>query len=137
MISSHTVSSHTVLDIDKRLRFLGLGKAELDQLEGLVGIISQTLPQALNDFYLKISQTPEVSHFFTSDEQKANASSKQYEHWKKIVSGRFGDDYFQDVRRIGITHARIGLEPRWYIAGNSLIIEHIVEAIMRELAESR
>lgn len=132
MISSHTVSSHTVLDIDKRLRFLGLGKAELDQLEGLVGIISQTLPQALNDFYLKISQTPEVSHFFTSDEQKANASSKQYEHWKKIVSGRFGDDYFQDVRRIGITHARIGLEPRWYIAGNSLIIEHIVEAIVRE-----
>lgn len=125
-------SDHTVLDIDRRLQFLGLGKAELDQMEGLVGAISRVLPQALNDFYLKISETPEVAHFFTSDEQKADASSKQYEHWKKIVSGRFGADYFRDVERIGVTHARIGLEPRWYIAGNSLLIEHIVEAVVRE-----
>ncbi|MCH4090778.1 globin-coupled sensor protein [Acetobacter sp.] len=125
-------SDHKVLDIDSRLSFLGLGKAELDQLEGLVGVISRALPRALNDFYIRISETPEVAHFFTSEEQKADASSKQYQHWRKIVTGRFGADYFRDVERIGVTHARIGLDPRWYIAGNSLIIEYIVEAIVQE-----
>ena len=39
-----------------------------------------------------------------------------------IAEGQFSDDYVRAVRTIGQTHARIGLEPRWYIGGYAVVM---------------
>jgi methyl-accepting chemotaxis protein len=36
------------------------------------------------------------------------------------------------VLKLGQTHARIGLEPRWYIGGYALVIEQLIHAIVKE-----
>jgi methyl-accepting chemotaxis protein len=59
------------------------------------------------------------------------AKNKQVEHWSIILRGDFSQEYVTSVRRIGQTHARIGLEPRWYIAGYSFIMERVVALIAR------
>src|SRR5690606_1782173 len=33
---------------------------------------------------------------------------------------------------IGQTHARLGLEPTWYIGGYALIAEHLIKAVVKE-----
>jgi methyl-accepting chemotaxis protein len=35
------------------------------------------------------------------------------------------------VQKVGKTHARIGLEPRWYIGGYATIVEHLIHAIVK------
>ena len=49
----------------------------------------------------------------------------------KVASGEFDDSYAAKVRRIGATHARIGLEPRWYIGGYALVTEALIHDILK------
>ncbi|GAB4360864.1 MAG: hypothetical protein Kow0026_23500 [Oricola sp.] len=36
------------------------------------------------------------------------------------------------ARKIGSVHARIGLEPRWYIGGYCLIVEQLIQGVLKE-----
>ena len=42
---------------------------------------------------------------------------KQKTHWMALFNSDFGRDYVQSVRRIGIQHRDIALNPSWYVAG--------------------
>ena len=67
----------------------------------------------------------------------ARASKAQGAHWANITKGDFGKDYVQSARTIGAVHARIGLEPRWYIGGYAIVIEKIVQAMVEHAWPSR
>ncbi len=36
------------------------------------------------------------------------------------------------MSRVGLTHARIGLEPRWYIGGYGIIMDHLIRRLVAE-----
>ena len=41
-------------------------------------------------------------------------------HWLEyIFSGHFGENYVESIRKVGMAHVRVGLEPSWYICGYS------------------
>jgi methyl-accepting chemotaxis protein len=48
------------------------------------------------------------------------AKAAQLEHWQKLFSGRFDDAYTASVSRIGTVHARIGLDPRYFVGSYAL-----------------
>jgi methyl-accepting chemotaxis protein len=52
------------------------------------------------------------------------------DHWSLIASGAFDEDYVDAVTRIGNVHAKLGLEPNWYIGGYSYILEALVTEII-------
>ena len=53
------------------------------------------------------------------------ASDAQLQHWLNLFSGRFDDEYAASVRRVGLIHSRIGLEPRWYMGGYAFILDYL------------
>ena len=61
------------------------------------------------------------------------AKSSQLDHWANISAATFDELYVNKVTTIGSTHARIGLEPRWYIAGYALILEGLIRAIVKDI----
>ena len=61
----------------------------------------------------------------------AHAKSAQFDHWMRLFSGRFDEEYFTSVKKIGLTHSRIGLEPRWYIGGYTFTLNMLIEAATR------
>lgn len=124
-------------DIVGRLVFLGLGPKELDTLQGTREDVAAALPSALDSFYATIRKSPSLSRMFSSSTQMRHARSQQLNHWLSIVSDRFEGGYLKTVERIGATHARLGLEPRWYIAGNSLLIEQIVATLIHKAWKER
>jgi methyl-accepting chemotaxis protein len=74
--------------------------------------------------------------FFSSESRVTHAKAAQFDHWMRLFSGRFDADYFASVKKIGLTHSRIGLEPRWYIGGYAFILNRLLEAAPR-LHQSR
>ena len=60
------------------------------------------------------------------------AENSQIGHWKKIAAGRFDLDYVEATNRIGLRHAKIGLEPRWYVGGYGVIIETLVKGVVHD-----
>ena len=119
--------------VSERLDFIGLDRAARDALRGLRPFIKAEIEPALEVFYAKVRKTEQVHRFFSDDGHIRSAQNGQARHWSVIADGQFDEAYVSGVRRIGETHARIGLEPRWYIAGYALITENL----LRRLVESR
>src|SRR5690606_29251787 len=110
-------------DLRERLDFLGLDEGALARLAALAPSTGKHLPTALERFYGILAKVPAVSRFFSGGEQMNRAKSSQLDHWHAIATGQLNDAYLRSSHAIGARHARIGLEPRWYIGGYGLIME--------------
>lgn len=127
-----TEQSHEMRQLEHRLDFLGLDAPAKELLRSLQPLVSQNIVQALDVFYKKVRTTPETARFFSGEKHIASAKSSQARHWELISSGRLDEDYVRSVTTIGRTHARISLEPRWYIAGYALVLEQLIHATMEK-----
>jgi methyl-accepting chemotaxis protein len=116
--------------LNDRLDFVGLGQAQRRSLAALAPVITASLNGALDVFYAKARAHPETAKFFSGDSHVAQAKARQAHHWETIASAKFDETYVDQVTMIGRTHARLGLEPRWYIGGYALMIESIVRTVI-------
>ena len=124
--------SATDSNLANRMEFMQLDGKSRERIRHLKPIIDRELPAGLDKFYQRLRQTPEVKRFFENDSHMARAKGAQIDHWSAISSGSFDDSYVSKVRAIGLTHARIGLHPRWYIGGYAIILDHLIRAIVSE-----
>lgn len=116
--------------IADRLNFIAFTDADGAALRAVKPIVSRAMGPALDRFYARIMDNPATAAFFASDSHLSRAKGAQLGHWEAIASARFDADYFERVQTIGRTHARIGLEPRWYVAGYSLVAQDLVTALI-------
>ncbi|MCX8498501.1 MAG: protoglobin domain-containing protein, partial [Caulobacteraceae bacterium] len=122
----------TNYDLNQRMSFMRLDEPSGRALRSIKPIVERSLPGALDVFYGQLRQYPEVKRFFSDDRAIESAGARQQRHWGNISSAEFNDDYVRSVRTIGQVHARIGLEPRWYIGGYALITEQLIRATLKE-----
>jgi methyl-accepting chemotaxis protein len=118
--------------LSQRLDFIGMDQKARAALSKLQPLLSRSLGPALSVFYDKVKATPETRKFFKDDRHMAGAKSLQEQHWRIIAAANYNDDYVNAVLKIGQAHARIGLEPRWYIGGYALVVEQLIHAIVKE-----
>ncbi|WP_105417021.1 globin-coupled sensor protein [Neorhizobium sp. T25_27] len=122
-------------DLAERLEFIGLGQEQRRSLAEVRPVIKETVGGALDAFYRKVKGNPQTAKFFSNDGHIAHAKSRQAAHWEGIASGKYDDNYVEAVSAIGRTHARLGLEPRWYIGGYALVLDGIIRAVVaREMS---
>ncbi len=119
-------------ELDERLSFIGMDETARARLRELRPMLDRSLEPALAKFYARLVKYPQVKRFFSDDHSMGSAKSRQRQHWRTIAEGAFSESYMEGVRRIGGVHARIGLEPRWYVGGYALILEQLVHALVEE-----
>ncbi|WP_369058490.1 methyl-accepting chemotaxis protein [Caulobacter sp. 73W] len=118
--------------IAERTQFVGLDPKARSALRTLGPVIRDEIQTALEQFYDKVRQEPQVRSFFRDDAHINGAMRLQMAHWSKIADAEFDDVFVKEATRVGQTHARIGLEPRWYVGGYSLIAEHLLRAAIKD-----
>jgi methyl-accepting chemotaxis protein len=121
--------------IQSRLDFIGIDNATREALHELQPLIASALPGILDRFYTSILKYPRIAGLFPNEAVVRHAKQAQINHWKSIAAGTFDDGYVQSVTRIGRAHNRLGLEPRWYIAGYSMILTEMLRAIEMEIGQ--
>jgi methyl-accepting chemotaxis protein len=89
--------------------------------------IEPALPSILDVFYAKWRKEPKLAAMIGA--RGGHLKEAQARHWKRLFSGAFDADYFDSVRRVGLAHVKIGLEPHWYIAGYNEVLDHILAHI--------
>jgi methyl-accepting chemotaxis protein len=122
-------------NIPDRLSFFEIENKNKTVLQEILAVVQKHLPGILDDFYKKIARYPELAGLFGDDPQRAHAAMEharnaQFEHWKRLFSGRFDDDYVASARQISLVHSRIGLEPRWYIGGYAFVMTRIWKVVV-------
>jgi len=115
--------------LSARLAFIGLDSSSRALLREIRPIAMKALPGVLDGFYGTLEGFPEVQRMFPKPEIIAHAKAAQLAHWDIILSANFDETYVRSVTRIGETHHRLGLEPRWYIGGYKRIISGMISHI--------
>ncbi len=114
-------------DLQERLAYLGLTQDDLALAGQHSAALMAALGPILDRAYETILKTATTAEFFRDAAHAERAKQLQMTHWGRLTSGRIDDDYVARVTRIGRIHARIGLEPRWYMDSYSLIFRGIIE----------
>ncbi|WP_152046425.1 globin-coupled sensor protein [Aureimonas psammosilenae] len=123
--------------LDERLAFLGIDEASKTRLRSLGPTIEASIGSALDAFYSKAATDPNTRGFFRDPAHIASAKERQARHWGLISQASFNDRYVEGVSAVGRVHARLGLEPRWYIGGYGLIVEKLIAEIVEARWPSR
>lgn len=119
------------------LDFFGLKSDQKQALADMAPVMAPALDRGLDQFYATVSRDASVAHFFSGEDHRAHAKSKQVEHWSRILEGSYSEEYFHAVRRIGEVHSEIGLEPRSYIGGYTSVASDLLIAAMHTGVEKR
>ena len=117
-------------DLETRLSFFQIGAAEYRSFPRIRSVLARHAGAALDRFYARIKAIPQTARFFSGDQQIAGAKGKQMEHWNHLFGNKIDQSYLTNAERIGFTHARIGLEPRWYIGGYATVLSEIIPKIV-------
>src|SRR6516165_2595941 len=115
-------------NLNDRLNFLQINPQVQNRLRGIKSVAMGALPAALDAFYAQMRAVPDVAKFFSGEDMIQHAKAKQHAHWDLIIDGRFDDAYMESVSNAGEVHARIRLEPRWFIDGYAIVLEHLLRA---------
>src|SRR5690606_17166272 len=110
----------------------GLDDRARARLADAAPTVKAALPKLLEKFYDRLGQFEETRRMFTGPDHMASASRRQQEHWGAALSGQFDATYGRRARTVGAAHARIGLEPRWYIGGYAVMMENLVREVLEK-----
>jgi methyl-accepting chemotaxis protein len=112
-------------DRANRLAFMQINDDTGRVLRDFWKFVGPALPVILDDFYKHVTQTPHLAELLGNDIPRMQ--KMQGSHWARLFSGQFNAEYFAGVRRIGMVHNKIGLEPRWFIGGYSFVLSSLTD----------
>lgn len=112
--------------LKKSLSFIDLDDSNYRHFPQIRSLLAKSAPVALKKLYSKISTTPETAKFFSSSQMMQHAQDKQLEHWQQLFARPLDASYLERAERIGQIHARIGLEPRWYVGAYAALLENVI-----------
>jgi len=121
-------------DIALRLAFLCLEPEDLDLLAELQPILEARADALVAAFYRHLLSFEGTRHFLVDPEVKGRLLVSQREYLVSLAAPKIDEGHVAQRMRIGETHERIGLEPRWYLGAYSLYFGLLVPLIRDELA---
>ncbi len=123
------MSASDQADLAIRTGFIGLDPEACRLLAAFWPAVEAELPKIVDGFYQHVGSVPHLKALV--GDQIPRLKQAQTAHWKRLFSGRFDEGYFAGVQAIGAVHHRINLEPRWYIAGYTYVLNRLVTLAVR------
>jgi methyl-accepting chemotaxis protein len=120
------------LDRNGRMGFLGIDETTRNTLREFRKYLEPKIDGILEDFYRHATNNAATASKFANPSMMAHARQSQRKHWlDSVFAGNFDENYFLEVVKIGETHQRIGLEPRWYTASYCFALNRVLEVAIQ------
>lgn len=103
-------------DTTERRRFLDLGDRELATLRTLSGVLTQSTPAILDDFYALFSSHSETAALIAEDDLP-RLERLVAAYWLEVAEGHYDQAHAASRMRLGVIHEKIGLSLSWYLTG--------------------
>jgi len=117
----------------ERLRFAGLDDGQTDVLRRNRQSLGAQVELALRDLFQRLQTFPEAARHFTSDRQIDRLHDLQSSHWSVLTDARFDSLYAERVKVLSDAESKMGLDPRWQIAGHAIVLERLICSMIEEL----
>lgn len=102
-------------------------KEEMDEL------IQRRVDEMMDMMYDHFLSFEETHSFFPNGATLNKAKLAQREYFVRLTKGNYDQDYVRDRLRIGLTHCRIELDPKWYIGAYNRALSLILPDLVARL----
>ncbi|MDE1992964.1 MAG: globin-coupled sensor protein [Rhizobiaceae bacterium] len=116
-----------------RLRFAGLDAEQCEIVRRNRPMLEAHLKAGLRDLFHRFQTFPDASRNFTSENQIERLQDLQTSHWDVLTDARFDSLYAERVKVLSDSESKMGLDPRWHVAGHGVVLEHILSGIVDEM----
>ncbi|PDS41976.1 globin-coupled sensor protein [Rhizobium anhuiense] len=117
-----------------RLRFAGLDADQCELVRRNRPTLEAHLKAGLRDLFHRFQSFPDASRNFESERQVERLHDLQSSHWDVLTDARFDSLYAERVKVLSDTENKMGLDPRWHVAGHGVMLEHVVSGLAQEIA---
>jgi hypothetical protein len=129
-LPSHSTQRERELAAIRELTdYLGIDEDVRAQAARIWEIIAPKVDNIIEAFYVRLHGTQAGALLDAAVIGRLKLSQRQ--HWQELFGSRFDDAYLRSATRVGIRHRGIGLDPKWYVAGYTVIKMDLTQAIMR------
>ncbi len=115
----------TNTNLTERLGYYGL-EAHDPIYSSVSASISKVMEGTLEGFYREVQSRDELAGKFLSPASMAKARAAQARHWTGAFTDGLTDAFLERSNQIGGVHARIGLEPKWYVGSYARILDELI-----------
>lgn len=114
-----------VLDIDlsSRLDFLALTEADANRLRSLRATFSAYAEEFVESFYHHLFAFDETARFLRDPSVVGRLKQLQRRHFASMLEAAWDDKYVADRRKVGQTHADIGIEPAMFLGAYNQYVQ--------------
>ncbi|WP_410769387.1 globin-coupled sensor protein [Endobacterium cereale] len=116
-----------------RLAFAGLDAQQCDLLRRFRPQLEEQLQTGLRDLFLRFQSFPDAARNFENERQLDRLHDLQASHWSVLTDARFDALYAERVKVLSDAESRMGLDPRWHVAGHAVMLEHLVAALVEQI----
>ncbi|MDL2401415.1 methyl-accepting chemotaxis protein [Rhizobium mayense] len=116
-----------------RLRFAGLDAEQCQIVRRNRPMLEPHLKAGLRDLFHRLQTFPDAARNFTSESQLERLQDLQSSHWDVLTDARFDSLYAERVKVLSDTESKMGLDPRWHVAGHGVVLEHVLSGIVEEM----
>jgi methyl-accepting chemotaxis protein len=117
-----------------RLRFAGLDADQCDMVRRYRPALQEHLKAGLRDLFQRFQSFPDAARNFESERQIERLHDLQASHWDVLTDARFDSLYAERVKVLSDSESKIGLDPRWHVAGHGVVLEHVISGLADRLA---
>jgi diguanylate cyclase (GGDEF)-like protein/PAS domain S-box-containing protein len=120
-------------EIVRRKAFLEFDETDVRLLAALHQSLKDRSPKLVDDFYTHLMRFEETRHLIQNTTSLERLKKIQASYFDSLTAGDYGSGYILRRLRIGITHQRVGLNPKWYIGAYSKYLVEWVPELWRLL----
>ena len=118
----------------ERLEWIRINDDDLARVRAVADILRPEAKQIVKEFYdhsFKFSAFTAKVNVSGSNRERLEAAQADY--FVKILDGKVDDAYFAQRLRIGSTHARLNIEPRWNVGNYAYYAELVGQRLADKL----
>ncbi|KQQ58916.1 chemotaxis protein [Rhizobium sp. Leaf311] len=116
------------------MRFAGLDQDQCDLLRRYRTMLEPHVKAGLRDLMVRFQSMPDCSPSFESENQLDRLHDLQTAHWSVLTDARFDAVYAERIKVLSDTESRMGLDPRWHVAGHAVVLENLLGGLISDSA---
>lgn len=118
-------------EIELRKRWLEFGQEDEQLLKDNVDhIVESEIDNLIESMYSHFLSFEDTKSFFPDEQTLHRAQRAQHHYFERLTKGEYGSQYVDDRLRVGSTHQRIELDPKWYIGAYNRVCGWIVPRLV-------
>ena len=123
------------LEIAQRKAYLELSDNDIALLKAAHAILDAEKFPILDAFYAHLLTFPALDAFIGDSEKLARLKRAQAAYFESMTAGQYDDAYIANRLKIGATHQRIGLDPKWYIGAYRKYLSLLIPILWQKLEQ--